>query len=93
MKSLWEILNSVIKRGAGQKNYKYFICNDHEDYNMDAVTNSLNKFFVTAAPNLAKTVTDPGKAQDEPDTLTDRNLYSTFLTVVDENEVLKLSKM
>lgn len=61
-KRLWEILNSVIKRGTGQKNDpKYFICNDHEEYNMDV----LNEFFVTAGPNLARTTTHPGKAQDK----------------------------
>lgn len=92
-KRLWEILNSVIKRGTGQKNYpKYFICNDHEEYNMDVVANSLNEFFVTAGPNLARTITDPGKAQEKPDTLIDRNPYSMFLTAVDENEVFEIVK-
>lgn len=88
-KRLWEILNSVIKRGTGQKNDpKYLICNDHEEYNMDV----LNEFFVTAGPNLARTITHPGKAQEKPDTLTDRNPYSMFLTAVDENKVFEVVK-
>lgn len=91
-KRLWEILNSVIKRGTGQNNYpKIFICNVHEEYNMDVVANSLNEFFVTAGPNLARTITDPGKAQEKSDTLTEIHILC-FSQPLMKMKFLKLSK-
>lgn len=59
---------------------------------MDAVTNSLNELFVTAAPNSAETGADPGRAQDKPDTPIDRNPYSMFLTAIGENDVFETVK-
>lgn len=55
-----------IKCGAKLNSYpKYFIDSDHEEYNMDAVANSINKLFVTVGPDLAKTITDPGIAEEK----------------------------
>lgn len=54
-----------IKCGAKLNSYpKYFIDSDHEEYNMDAA-NSINKLFVTVGPDLAKTITDPGIAEEK----------------------------
>lgn len=52
-----------------QPSHVFQCFNEYEEYNMDVVANSFNHFFVTAEANLARTITDPGTAEDRQKSL------------------------
>lgn len=90
-KGIWKSLNSIIRNGTSSNNYpKYFIDDGRENYNIEDVANSFNKFFVSVGPDLAENIPDPGATGRKMESLLERNQYSMFLCNVDENEILDI---
>ncbi len=70
----------------------YFIDNKNEEYNMEAVANCFNKFFVNVGPDLAWTIPDHGSSDTKLEKLIKRNPFPMFLTAVDEREIEDIVK-
>ena len=91
IKGIWNILNSIIRNSPRLISYpKYFIDKDNENYNMDDVANSFNKFFINVGPELAEKIPDPGTSGESYDRSLERNPYSMFLKAVEEKEILDI---
>ncbi len=55
IKGIWSTLNSIIKNGSRHINYpRYFLNNNKDEYNMDVVVNSFNRYFVNVGLVLAE---------------------------------------
>lgn len=89
MKGLWNVLNSIIRNGAKNKNTGYqefYIEKDKTINNMEDVVNGFNKFFVNVGPDLADKIQDPEATDGVVADLWDRNPNFIFLRAVEEKQ-------
>ncbi len=70
----------------------YFIDNEKEEYYMEVVADSFNKFFVNVGLDLARTIPDHGSSDTKLEKLIKRNPSPMFLTAVDETEIEDIVK-
>ncbi len=92
MKSLWNILNGIIRNGVKNNNTvypEYYIYNDNIINNKEDVVNGFNTFFV--GPDLVKTINDP-ETTEGVDNFQYQNSSSIFLRAVDREEIIDIVK-
>lgn len=83
MKGIWNILNSIMRRGTRQSNYpQYFTDNEKNINNLEDVVNNFNKYFVNVGPDLAEKFPIPQIIDNRYNDLIERNQCSIFLKAV-----------
>lgn len=88
MKSIWDLLNRVLKDGHKNISYPDLFSNKEEITNMQGVANKFNDFFVNIGPDLAEKISNC--MNDKLDySLIERNPKNIFLSDVSETEIKK----
>ena len=93
MKGIWNILNSIIRKGTKQSNYpQHFTCNEKNINNMEDVVNNFNKYFANVGPDLAEKNPIPQIIDNRYNDLIERNQCSMFFKAVEEKEIIDIVK-
>ena len=78
IRSMWSVINKVIKKSKSVSNYK------------NEIADKLNNFFVNVGPNLAQNIKVGNKNIDVLQYMNNRNQLSMFLKSTDETEIKKI---
>ena len=88
MKKSWDLIKNIIFRGKRSKLQCKFISNGNMITDKNIISEKFNNFFTGIGPTLANAI--PNQNRDPESYLDTRMLTSMFLTMVTEEEIVKI---